>query len=159
MTDKDIILNYINNYYVFHYEEHQVSSHVRTIHNVIIGFQNKSTNSFTSFGGLINELKLLYGDFICDNGNMIDDYVRDWFTKEKNKHFKEVYEKLSELRVELGETNWVVIDKDNQPFNFDDLEPLFLKYQSRDVVKEIYDEWFDKKVTAISEEIMGANYE
>ena len=151
MTDKDIILNYISINYELYYEEHK--SNGRT--NVILGARNKSTKIYSEIINLINEVKLLYGDFIGDDGEWVGDYINNWFEIEKKKYFKEIYNKLSELEVKTGDTNWIVTYKDNQPFSFNDLQPLWLKYDSEELIRKIYDDWFMFKVEDISEKIMG----
>ena len=151
MTDKDIILNYISINYELYYEEHK--SNGRT--NVILGTRNKSTKIYSEIINLINEVKLLYGDFIGDDGEWVGDYINNWFEIEKKKYFKEIYDKLSELEVKTGDTNWIVSYKDNQPFSFNDLQPLWLKYESKKLIRKIYDDWFMFKIEDITEKIMG----
>ena len=151
MTDKDIILNYITINYELHYEEHK--SNNRT--NVILGTRNKLTKTYSETINLINEVKLLYGDFVGDDGGWVGDYINNWFETEKKKYFKEIYDKLSELEIKTGDTNWIVTYKDNQPFSFNDLQPLWLKYDSKELIRKIYDDWFIFKIEDITEKIIG----
>lgn len=151
MTDKDIILNYITINYELHYEEHKSNS--RT--NVILGTRNKLTKTYSETINLINEVKLLYGDFFGDDGEWVGDYINNWFEIEKKKYFKEIYDKLSELEVKTGDTDWIVTYKDNQPFSFNDLQPLWFKYDSKELIRKIYDDWFMFKIEDITEKIIG----
>tara|TARA_B100000927_G_scaffold244117_1_gene206325 strand:- start:91 stop:552 length:462 start_codon:yes stop_codon:yes gene_type:complete len=153
MTDKDIILNYINTNYEIYHEEHKSNSGT----NLILGTRNKSTKKYSDIAKLINEVKLLYGDFIGDDGEWVGDYISNWFEIEKKKYFKEIYDKLSELEVNMGGTNWIVTYKNNQPFKFDDLESIWIKYDSKKLISKIYDEWLMIQVEAISQKIMGIN--
>jgi len=84
MTDKDIILNYINTNYEIYHEEHKSNSGT----NLILGTRNKSTKKYSDIAKLINEVKLLYGDFIGDDGEWVGDYISNWFEIEKKKYFK-----------------------------------------------------------------------
>ena len=57
----------------------------------------------------------------------------------------------------MGGTNWIVTYKNNQPFKFDDLESIWIKYDSKKLISKIYDEWLMIQVEAISQKIMGIN--
>tara|TARA_B100000963_G_C22574302_1_gene647629 strand:+ start:749 stop:1213 length:465 start_codon:yes stop_codon:yes gene_type:complete len=153
MTDKDIILNYINTNYEIYYEEHKSNSGT----NIILGTRNKSTKKYSDVTNLTNEVKLLYGDFISDEGELVSDYINNWFEIEKKEYFKEIYDKLSELEVNMGDTNWIVSYKNNEPFKFDDLEPIWVKHDSKELISKIYNDWLMLQVEAISQKIMGIN--
>lgn len=152
MTDRDIVLKHVIDNYMFHLEEHKTYKES----NVILGLIEKESKVFRTIKDIINEVKLLYGDFIMDNGKLIDEEINDWFESEKNKKFKKLYKKLNQLKIVHGKTTWVSVDKNNQPFDYNTLISLDKNY-SKSLVKLIYEDWFYNEVIKKTEEIIGFN--
>lgn len=152
MTDKDIILNYINNNYTFHCEEHKTSRDS----NIIFGVVETNSKVFKTLRQVINEITVIYSDFLMDNGKLVHEEITEWFEEEKNKKFKKIYEVLDNLTLEHGKTTWVAVDKNSERFDYKTLTSLDEDY-SISLVKLIYEDWLLDEVTKKTEEIMGFN--
>lgn len=152
MTDKDIIINYINNNYTFHCEEHKTGRNS----NISFGFIETNSKVFKTLRQVINEITVIYGDFLMDNGKLIHEEITEWFEEEKTKKFKKIYEVLDKLTLEHGKTTWIAVDENSERFDYKTLTSLDEDY-SRGLVKLIYEDWLLDKVTKKTEEIMGFN--
>ena len=152
MTDRDIIINHIDNSYILHCEEHKAIGKS----NIIIGLIETDSKVFKTLEQVINETKLIYGDFLMDNGNLIHEEIADWFEEEKNKKLKKIYEILDNLTLEHGKSTWVAVDKNSERFDYKTLISLDEDY-SRSLVKLIYDDWLLGKVMGKTKEIIGFN--
>lgn len=152
MNDKDIILNHINNNYTFHCEEHKTYRNS----NISLGFVETNSKVFKTLRQVINEITVIYGDFLMDNGKLIHEEITEWFEEEKNKKFKKIYEILDNLTLEHGNTTWVAVDENSERFDYKTLISLDVGY-SIGLVKLIYEDWLLDEVSKKTEEIMGFN--
>ena len=152
MNDKDIILNHINNNYTFHCEEHKTNRNS----NISFGVVETNSKVFKTLRQVINEITVIYGDFLMDNGKLIHEEITEWFEEEKNKKFKKIYEILGNLTLEHGNTTWVAVDENSERFDYKTLISLDEGY-SIGLVKLIYEDWLLDEVSKKTEEIMGFN--
>ena len=152
MTDKDIVINYVNNNYTFHCEEHKINNKS----NITMGLIETDSKVFKTLEQVINETKVIYGDFLMDNGKLIHEEITEWFEDKKTKKFKKIYEVLDKLTLEHGKNVWIAVDENNQPFDYKTLTSLDEDY-SKGLVKLIYEDWLLDGVTKKTEEIMGFN--
>lgn len=107
----------------------------------------------------LREIKCYYGDWYSDEyDNTLLGVINIWYENEKKKILSELMDEFLNLRVILGDRNWVCIDNDNEIFFW---KKLVIKYKdkySKRIIKHVYDKWFEDEVIKESEKIMNSKW-
>lgn len=150
MTDKELIENHLNKYYILH-----ISSNRDDVFDCLIGARSDIDGKHLPEKYLVREIQSTFGIHMMDDNMTIDEVIGNWLRVGVEETFKDIKESLKELEVIFGRTSWEV-KKDGVDFK---LETLIEKYSGKydkSAVVAIYEDWKHEQIIEVSERILNS---
>ena len=155
MTDRYIIEKHLNNNYSFSFNN-KLTKAIKYIQiRNSLKIKNNEDGKLISQEGLVREVTSLFGNYVTDEGLLVEQMVREWFENSINLVFSDIFETLKEVKVVFGKRNWEV-EKDGVEYNQTELINKFRHKYSEDVIRAVFDEWRHQEVMRISDEILNS---
>lgn len=151
MTDKEFIDKHILSNWVF---DAHIPSHYGTAEFFVVtstdGSLSFAINKFIAF------IKEIYGEWYCEiEGKYLSEIINEWFENKKSEALKDINDELINLNVILGPRSWQCVDEHGDIFFWKKLVLKFKDQYDKNLIKIIYDKWFENKVLEVSEKMMN----
>lgn len=154
MTDRYIIERHLNNNYRFSFNN-KLTTAIKYIEiRNSLKIKNKEDDKLISQEGLVREVTSLFGNYVTDEGLLVEQIVREWFEGSINVVFSDIFNTLKEVKVVFGKRSWEV-QKDGVDYKQSELINKYRHKYSEDVIKAVFDEWRHQEIMRISDEILN----
>ncbi len=101
--------------------------------------RDKFSGTTLKLDTLINEAEQI---FDCECVNV----CTDWYNARMRQETKDIYEYLDRYRVDLGDVNWVTLDRNNNEFSIRSMVKVFEGKYEEKFIRALYNDWYIQKI-------------
>lgn len=149
MTDKEFIDEHILNGWMINT---QLPSYFV---DTFFGVSSTDGNTNLPINMFLKYIKEFYGEWYCEvEGKYLSEIIDEWFETKKSEVLRDINAELVNLKVVLGPRSWQCVDEHGDIFFWKKLVLKFKDKYDKNLIKSVYDEWFENKVLETSEKMM-----
>jgi len=162
MTDRDlIIVGFVDKYYELSDVGHDTGRIVpfglrfkKELHKEHL---SPGSSTYQTVHDLAYYVTGIYSDFITDEGMTVTEMINDWFKSKYDIIYTNIIDSLKGVDIRLGVRNWE-LTRNGEIFFWKQLVNEFDGEYSKESIKVIYDNWYQRKVLEVSEAALNAPF-
>lgn len=97
----------------------------------------------------------IFDEYKTDDNRLPFEICQEWYSKKKTKYTKDIDKYLSDCKVRLGNTDWVVYKSDGSIVTEEKIYKLFSHKSNKRFLDNYYLRWYTENVINESEKIMN----